>query len=82
MTFQVPTPEDRLRSRTRARISLISPALGRLTDLALQEAEPAADPAAAESAPVSRLRQAPDRKQTAGPIQASRTSQKPLDQRT
>ena len=46
--------------------SLISPALGQLTDLALWEAELAADPAAVESALVSRLRQVPDRRAERG----------------
>ncbi|MGI5517633.1 ISAs1 family transposase [Streptomyces sp. CA-106131] len=46
--------------------SLISPVLGQLTDLALWEAELAADPAAADSALVSRLRQVPDRRAERG----------------
>ncbi|MCX4594611.1 ISAs1 family transposase [Streptomyces sp. NBC_01549] len=46
--------------------SLISPVLGQLTDLALWEAELAADPVAVESALVSRLRQVPDRRAERG----------------
>jgi hypothetical protein len=46
--------------------SLISPGLGQLTDLALWEAELAADPVAVESALVSRLRQVPDRRAERG----------------
>ncbi|MFF3876882.1 transposase family protein, partial [Streptomyces sp. NPDC001978] len=46
--------------------SLISPALGQLTDLALWEAELASDPVAAESALVNRLRKVPDRRAERG----------------
>lgn len=66
MIFQAPTPEDRLRSRARVHI-LISPARDQLADLALREAELASDPAAAESALVSRVRQVVERGRGAGP---------------
>jgi predicted transposase YbfD/YdcC len=46
--------------------SLISPALGQLTDLALWESELAADPMEVESALVSRLRQVADRRARRG----------------
>lgn len=46
--------------------SLIPPVVGQLADLALWEAELAADPEASESALVSRLRQVPDRRAKRG----------------
>jgi predicted transposase YbfD/YdcC len=46
--------------------SLISPCLGQLADLALWEAELAADPAAVESALVARLSKVPDRRARRG----------------